>query len=116
MAKCKYLENKICKKIDQSLDKLMNEHLIPNTISPTNGQEFRDNHLWTLEVDDLFKSNMNAIKDLYKHFSTYQSSVGKPKFFGHEDAITLCRELPLQVHQIIIAYTISKQVRTARPG
>ena len=34
-------------------------------------QPFRDNQLWTLEVDDIIRFNLIGIEGLYKKFATY---------------------------------------------
>ena len=109
MAKRKYLESSICSTIGEAVEKILTEHIIPNTIAPMDGKEFRENQLWTLEVDDLFKDNMVAIKELYQNYATHRSAPGQPKSFGKEDALRLCEDLPLQERQVLIAYALSKQ-------
>ena len=109
MAKRKYLESNICSTIAEAVEKILTEHIIPNTIAPMDGKEFRENQLWTLEVDDLFKDNMEAIKELYHYGATKRSAPGQPKSFSKEDALKLCANLPLQHRQVLMAYALSKQ-------
>ena len=66
MAKTKFFEKGICKTVHESLEKLMLEYIIPNSIEQMEWQEFRENKLYTLEVDDLFKANLSAIEKLFK--------------------------------------------------
>lgn len=35
-------------------------------------QEFRDNRLWTLEVDDLLRANEKGLKKIYKLYAQRQ--------------------------------------------
>ena len=41
------------------------EHVLPNSCERMEWQEFRNNRLWTLEVDDLFKANEAGVAALY---------------------------------------------------
>ena len=67
-------------------------------------QEFRDEELWTLEVDDLFRNNKVAIENIYK---TYSSG----KVFTKNDAIMLAEtfNLPLTIRSVVLAYSQSKE-------
>ena len=57
LAKVKFFEKKICASISEATEKLLKEYLIPNTCEEMPWQEFRSEHLWTLEIDDLLKAN-----------------------------------------------------------
>jgi hypothetical protein len=69
MARQKYHESGICSLMSDSVEKLIKEFIIPNSIEKMEYQRFRDEELWTLEVDDLMKQNLNAIDALYKTFA-----------------------------------------------
>lgn len=66
MAKTKYQEKGILPTVAESLEKLLNEYILPNTCEAMPWQEFRDKELYNLEVDDLFKANLTGINNLYK--------------------------------------------------
>ena len=57
MARKKFHEKGTCATVAESCEKLILEYIIPNTIEKMEWQPFRDNLLWTLEVDDLYKFN-----------------------------------------------------------
>ena len=66
LAKTKYHEKGICKTISASLEKILYEHVLPNHAMSIMGQQFRDDQLWTLEIDDLFKANMEALNHIFR--------------------------------------------------
>ena len=70
MAKEKYYEKGRSKSIHESCELLIKEYLIPNSNEKMQWQEFRDTELWTLEIDDLIKANLQGIKSLHSKFST----------------------------------------------
>lgn len=51
----------------EGLKKLFDEVLLPQVDSYM-WQGFREQHIWTLEMDDLYKSNMTAMQKLYKYY------------------------------------------------
>jgi len=57
MAKTKYLDKGICQTNADAVRKILKESIVPNTIEVMEWQGFRDNQLWCLDVDDLFKAN-----------------------------------------------------------
>ena len=61
MAKTKFYEKGICKTVWESVQKILTDLIIPNTVEVMEWQGFRDNQLWCLDVDDLFKANQGAI-------------------------------------------------------
>ena len=74
-------------------------------------QGFRDNLLWTLEVDDLHRDNMGAIQALYKTVATRAVKTGSQlKTFSKDDALELGRRsmLPLTERQLTVAYALSR--------
>ena len=72
------------------------------------GQPFRDDSLWCLEVDDLFKANEGPIKRLYGKYS--QKVAGKPTLFL-KDAIKMVKDAQLNMKEesAIVAYAYSKE-------
>lgn len=108
MARCKYHDKGKCKTIWESVEKLLLDHIIPNTIEAMEWQPFRDKYLWTLEVDDLLKANRAGIEKLYKVFST--NGTGKSRFFSKDDGIKMVGKanVPLADERNVIAYALSK--------
>lgn len=64
LAKIKYFEKGICHSVAASTEKMIQDSILPNTTEKMPWQEFRDNELWTLEVDDLFKANKSGMDQL----------------------------------------------------
>lgn len=75
MGKQKYLQKKIVNTHAEATRKLLTECLLVNPTESMPWQEFRDNRLWNLEVDDLFKANREGIDIIYDFART-----------GHETA------------------------------
>lgn len=57
MGKCKFFDKGLTDTVAEGTRKLIAEWLIPNTCEIMPSQPFRDNRLWNLEIDDLFKAN-----------------------------------------------------------
>ena len=61
MAKIKYVEKKHESTNAGALERLLKTYIIPNTIEHMEWQPFREQQLWNLDMDDLFKSNNLSI-------------------------------------------------------
>lgn len=67
MANFKFKEQGICETYSEALEKLLKENVFPNyKIHPW--QEFRDNELWTVDVNDVFEANLDGLRKVYSHF------------------------------------------------
>ena len=58
----------------------MDEHIFQIEFD-SEWQEFRDVKLWTLEIDDLFKANLENLKDLYQKYAVRQP----PRLFEEDE-------------------------------
>ena len=108
MAKQKYFERGVCKTVAESVEKLLVDFIIPNSIESMEWQLFRDNQLWTLEVDDLFKANQYGVDQLFKKFSTLQ--VRNTKYLSKDDCVKMMVDsgVPLSEKNVVVAYALSK--------
>ena len=66
IAKIKYAEKGYCNSISEATEKLLVDYIIPYSFEYMPWQPFRDDRLWNLECDDLFKANKTEIENLYK--------------------------------------------------
>ena len=94
IAKTKYLERNICNTHWEATEKLILEFLLPNSIDKMDGQKFRDEQLWTLDVNDLFELNAVGIKTIYKKFGTNKK--GTSKFMSLKNAVGMIELASLQ--------------------
>ena len=108
MAKQKYFERGVCKTVAESVEKLLVDFIIPNSIESMEWQLFMDNQLWTLEVDDLFKANQYGVDQLFKKFSTMQ--VRNTKYLSKDDCVKMMVDsgVPLSEKNVVVAYALSK--------
>lgn len=70
-------------------------------------QGWREQYLWTLEVDDLLRTNLVALRKLYKYFNEAK----KTKQFYQDDAVDLfTREVNLELlpEQVVQAWGLSQ--------
>ena len=74
----------------ESVEKLILDYLIPNTCEKMEWQEFRDNKLWCLEIDDLFKANLGTLQTVYKRFATLGNTT--KKILQKDDVVTMIEE------------------------
>lgn len=114
MAKTKFFEKGICKTVHESLEKLLLEYIIPNSIEQMEWQEFRENKLYTLEVDDLFKANLAAIEKLFKQGGLKPGRNAR-KYISKDEVLDLqaaCSAkapfLIKQENKTVLAYSLSK--------
>ena len=70
LAKVKFVDTGKVDTINDATYQLLSEFIIPNTTDVMPWQEFREDELWCLDVDDLFKANSSSIDQLYKWCKT----------------------------------------------
>lgn len=100
LANIKYLETKVVKSFPEAIEKLIVECIIPNFV-PEPWQEFRDKHLWTIEVNDLMEANEANLTKIYSNYKT----VTKPKL-EIQDCIQMCmRDANLNVSEKDISFS-----------
>ena len=68
----------------ESVTKLLHECIFPN-FHPDPWQEFRDEHLWTLDVNDIFEVNLDNLFRIYKEYFTQIK-----KYMNLEDCYAFC--------------------------
>ena len=64
LSKAKYVDTKIMPTCTSAFKRLLNETILSQNIVEK-WQEFRENYIWTLEVDDLIKANYDFICSIY---------------------------------------------------
>jgi len=90
----KYRGMKICETFSESLEKIIEDCIIPH-YHPEPWQQFRDNDLWKLDVEDVLAANVSQLDQIYKSFFTSQN-----KTFSLYNAITLCSDkCDLGIHE-----------------
>ena len=65
MAKVKFHEKGECATIADSLEKLLNEYILVNNPMEFDYQVWREENLWSLEIDDLYKANIPKLRDIF---------------------------------------------------
>ncbi|CDW84855.1 UNKNOWN [Stylonychia lemnae] len=104
MAFSKYVEKGPLRTINEGLIKLIQDHLVENAVEKIDSEGWRLEELWSLEVDDLLKANMNGIKQLYKYMCQGR------KQLEYETAIDMIHETTLNMtsEEITTAFAYSK--------
>jgi len=64
LAQSKYKETGICPTYEDSMIKLLEEHVLP-LANPEPWQEWRDEFLWTIDVNDVLETNLEGCKKMY---------------------------------------------------
>lgn len=65
LAKQKYFSSKICSTIHEAVEKLLLCNILPSCKDYPSWHKWRDMELWTIEVDTLYKSNLESLNKLY---------------------------------------------------
>lgn len=63
----KFKEPKIVETLPQALEKMLSEYVYPKNPA-VDGLNFREEHMYNLKVDEIFKKNEPVIKKLYESF------------------------------------------------
>ena len=91
LGKIKYTEKGICDTVAEGTRRIIEEFMIPNTCERMPWQEWREERLWNLEIDDLYKANKKGMDALYKFTKTGPHS----KDFGALTMTDVCKMLNL---------------------
>lgn len=67
VAQFKFKDPGICPTYAEGLTKLLNENIFPNAL-PDRWQEFRDEELWTMDVNDILEANLDGLKKVYSFY------------------------------------------------
>lgn len=63
----KFINSGICSTFYESVKKVIEDYMKPN-FHPMPWQKFRDEELWTLEVNDVFETNLDGVQRLHKAY------------------------------------------------
>ena len=67
LAQAKFKETGLCSTFEESMTRLLDEFIFP-LANPEPWQEFRDELLWTLDVNDVLEANLEGLKKVYTHY------------------------------------------------
>jgi len=83
LANNKFKETGVCATYEEAVKKLLEEHVLP-LANPEPWQEFRDELLWTIEVNDVLEANLDGLKKVYTNYHE-----PRKKFMTMGDALGL---------------------------
>ena len=83
LAELKYKENGQAKGFPEATEMFIETCILPN-FTPEPWQEFRDEHLWKMEVCDVYDANMPQISEIYRRYVNVNH-----KFMDQRDCINL---------------------------
>ena len=84
----KFLDRGKVKTLDEAMKMLIDNHFKgtprprPGLPPPQSGQDFRERYAWRSDMDDLLRSNMPSILELYKYFADQVKPGGPLKMEG----------------------------------
>ena len=120
------MQNGVCKTYHEALELLCKEDVVPFFQKEFGiWRNFREEKLWTIEIDDIFRTNKNEIKELWERY-TSQSSKKKEFIIKHdagaydilimEDVLKMvCDDARIAVNSsdVKLAFGLSKQTLIA---
>jgi hypothetical protein len=77
MARTKFYEKQILPTIAASCEALIKEIQYKNFIPVA--EEFRYEHIWKLEIDDLFKANLDKLKQVFLKYADFGKKLNLEK-------------------------------------
>ena len=67
----KYYKSKTCKTMAEAVGRLLVSNVFKHSNFVVSWHKWRDEHLWTIQIDDLYKANLTSLKTLFSvRFST----------------------------------------------
>mmetsp|Transcript_41069 Transcript_41069/g.39584 ORF Transcript_41069/g.39584 Transcript_41069/m.39584 type:complete len:237 (+) Transcript_41069:504-1214(+) len=105
IAAAKFKDTGICPTINESLEKLLHEHVFLYA-SPESWQEFRDNELWKEDINDTLEANLEPLKQIYNSYFT-----PRKKFMDLSDAMSFMMkdsDLAIHEHEAVFLFGMSK--------
>ena len=88
----------------QATERMIKECVIPNLVETMECQEFRDRHMFDVQVDDLFQHNKISVDKLFKMYS------GKSKVFTVEDNENMLEKAGINLDEasVLRCFTLSR--------
>eukprot|EP00347_Sterkiella_histriomuscorum_P012154 403369687 len=104
IAGAKYKETGITKTYSEALQMLLENHVLPHC-QGLKWQEFRDEELWCLEVNDTLEANIEGLKKLFNYFGKVSRG-----FINLKEAISMIKLANLEItdKDITFCYAMSK--------
>jgi hypothetical protein len=92
LALSKYKDTKVTATLQDAVEKILSEDIIPKNPA-VDGFNFREEHMYNLKVDEIFKKNEQVIKKLYDSFLNPNK-----KFITLEECSKLLKNAKLNVN------------------
>jgi hypothetical protein len=102
LSKAKYVDTKMMPTVTSAFKRLISETILSQNIVEK-WQEFRENYIWTLEVDDLIKANYDFICDIYSALADPKS-----KKLGYKMCIETFVAIGNSLESVKFCYGMSK--------
>lgn len=87
VAKVKFYDRKMSPTVAQSLQYLLDFFIIPNNLQVMSWRGFREEKIWTLEIDLIFRANRAAIENLFYYLA------GEDKIFSKDECMDLLKQV-----------------------
>mmetsp|Transcript_25236 Transcript_25236/g.39053 ORF Transcript_25236/g.39053 Transcript_25236/m.39053 type:complete len:270 (-) Transcript_25236:87-896(-) len=97
LAQKKFKEPGICENLHSATEKMLIEYIIPKNAA-VDGLNFREEHMYNLRVDEIFKKNELVIKKLYDSFLNPNK-----KYITLEECTKLLKKADIKIHEYKIA-------------
>ena len=111
LGKTMFFETKKVETVAEATQKILHEYILPRTLEKMPWQEWREEELWTLECDDLFKANKNSIDGLIKWCKKGPMTKDNKKDVQIRDCQNMIQQIDVPLHEldkkIFQAYSIS---------
>lgn len=103
MAREKYHDKKILPTIAASCEALIKEILIKNFIPIE--ENFRFEQVWTLEIDELFKANLDKLKQVFLKYADFGKKLNLDKLV---EMIVDCQGSELSLDELTLNWAFTK--------
>jgi hypothetical protein len=109
LANAKFKEQGVCSTTAGSIEKLLTEHIYPNTagVAEMDGDAFRKQKCYTVKVNEVLKKNEVQLKKVYISFTH-----AKKKFVTLEELVGYCHKVGLEISDVMIASIFGESMMT----
>ena len=104
LADAKFVQTKKIKSVSEATKVLIEDYIMKN-FTPEPWQKFRDEQLWTIDVNDVLEANLENLKKIYQSYLTQVH-----KFMDLKDCIAVCAPLEMSEKDIALAFGMSKMM------
>ncbi|CAI2385868.1 unnamed protein product [Moneuplotes crassus] len=106
IANQKYIKSKALSSLPMAVARLLTENIFENSEHVLSGQLWREDYLWTINIDDLYKANLSSLKSIFVMFRKKRTN-----YWSLKDSLYVCRnelDINIEAKEVQLAFSLAK--------